>query len=561
MKKLIMQFKWLIQKANPIKWLLVVNTLMNMVLSGISIYLALISKSLIDAATNGNIVLVFKWIKILAVIFMLQLLLRALVKYQHTFAVTKLLNDIQKKLFNHLLHSNWQAQISYHSMNLLGHIGNDAAKVTTLICDVFPSLITLSVTFLISFVTLLNLEPTIALITLLISPIFALHSLFIRKKMRQTYHETQEQEIKYNAFMQENLQNISIVKSFCHERMSMMDFDILQEKRFNLNLHTCKLNIKADTLLSIGSTLTYFFIFSFTAYELACHKLSFGTLAALLQLYRNVQTPLSNLAGSLTSIIQGLVSVDRLIEIEQISEEPLGLPTEMNHFEYLGFKGLRFNKVNFAYIMNQLVLEDINLEIKAGEIIGLMGQSGSGKTTLIRLLLALLTPLQGEITFEMQEQTMKLMTSHRHLMSYVPQGNTLFSGTIEENITYGNAHASFEQIKEAAVLAAAWPFINSLKEGLKTSVGEKNKGLSEGQAQRIAIARALLCKKPILILDEATSALDATTERTILKHLKNWESCPTCIIITHRHAALDICDHVYEITNGHIIENKNLNII
>lgn len=553
MRKLIMQLKWLMQKAYPVKWLLVVNTLVNMILSCISIYLALISKSLIDAATSGNVELVFKWIRVLAVIFIVQLLLRALVKYQHTFTITKLLNAIQRKLFNHLIHSNYQAQMAYHSMNLLGHIGNDASKVTTLICDVFPSLITLSVTFILSFVTLLKLEPRIAVITLLVAPIFAFPSLFIRKKMRQIYHKTQDQEIKYNAFMQENLQNISIVKSFCHENISMQDFDNLQQVRSDLNLHTCRLSIISDSLLSIGSTLTYFLIFGLTTYELACHKLSFGTLAALLQLYRNVQAPLSNLAGSLTSIIQGLVSVERLIDIEEIpAEHPLTLDVGLDNKTYLGFKSLKLKQVDFTYVINQPVLKNINLEIKAGEIIGLIGESGSGKTTLIKLLLALLIPCNGEINCEMQEQVVQLTDLQRPLMSYVPQGNTLFSGTIEENITYGNRTASFEEIKEAAILAAAWSFIDSLKEGLQTLVGEKNNGLSEGQAQRLAIARALLCKKPILILDEATSALDATTEHTILTNLKSWENCPTCIIVTHRYAALDICDRVYEIKSGYI---------
>lgn len=552
----MVQLKWLLYKAKSVGLILIFTTLMNIILSGIAIYLALVSKALIDAASHQNLEIVFKWIKILAVLFIVQIILRAIVKYEHTYAITKLLNNIQRQLFNHLIHSQWQSQMAYHSMNLLGHISNDAAKITTLICDTLPGLITLSITFLISLITLLNLEPKIALITLLVGPIFAILSLSIRKNMRQIYHKAQDHEIKYNTFMQENLQSLTIVKSFCHETFTMCDFNKLQDKRLHLNLHTCKLTIKADMLLSIGSTLTYFLIFSITAYELACHQISFGTLAALLQLYRNVQSPLSNLAGSITTIIQGLVSVERLMEIEQIPEEPTQLLLTDNENVASSFQALSFQDVNFAYTQAQPILRNINLKIKAGDIIGLVGPSGCGKTTMIRLLLSLIEPSEGKIICEMNGETMALNNSHRQLMSYVPQGNTLFSGTIAENIAYGNPSASFEQIKKAATLAAAWAFIETLKDGLQTQIGEKHNCLSEGQAQRLTIARALLCQKPILILDEATSALDALTELEIISNLKNLEQHPTCIIITHRKAALEICDYVYELLDDYIVEKK-----
>lgn len=562
MKKFLLQIKWLLHKAKPVRVNLIVNTCINLALSGLSIYLALLSKSLIDAATNADVTLVFKWIKILAMIFLCQLALRALGKYLHTYTITKLLNTLQKQLFEHLMHSKWQSQMTYHSMHLLGYLNNDATKITTLICDTLPSLITLTLTFLISFMTLLRLDTKIAFLTLLIGPIFTALSLIIRKKMKLMYHKTQNHEIKYNTFLQENLQNIITVKSFCHEKDSMLQLDDLQDTRLRLNLHTCKLTIEADSLLSIGSTLTYFLIFSLATYELACQQISFGTLAALLQIYRNVQGPLSNLAGSVATIIQGGVSVERLSEVESI---PLEMPLIEKMEQAATVKGAHFESIKFenvsaSYLDDVPVLKNINLEIKAGDIIGLIGPSGCGKTTLIRLILALINPLEGQITCKVDQNEMPLTPKHRQLMSYVPQGNTLFSGTIAENIRYGNAEASMSQIQTAADLAAAIPFITHLTKGFEATIGEKNKGLSEGQAQRLAIARAFLYDRPILILDEATSALDDMTEKAILKGLKNLASHPTCIIITHRPSALAICNAVYEIKDG-TLRKKDVNEI
>ncbi|WP_054743250.1 ABC transporter ATP-binding protein [Cellulosilyticum ruminicola] len=563
MKKFLLQIKWLIYKSKPVRVNLIVNTCINVVLSGLSIYLALLSKALIDAATNADLILVFKWIKVLAIIFLIQLSLRALGKYLHTYTITKLLNTIQKQLFKHLIYSRWQSQSNYHSMHLLGYLNNDAIKITTLVCDTLPSLVTLTVTFLISFITLFQLDPKIAFLTLLVGPVFTILSLSIRKKMKQLYHQTQNHEIKYNTFLQENLQNIITLKSFCHETSSMSELKYLQERRLKLNLHTCRLTIEADSLLSIGSTLTYFLIFSLTTYKLSCHQITFGTLAALLQIYRNVQGPLSNLASSVATIIQGGVCVERFIEIEEIPEEMprfLSEATSLAQTQLISelktgtFEKIKLENISVAYNDQEPVLKNINLEINRGDMIGLIGPSGCGKTTLIRLLLSLITPLEGKVTCMISQKEVPLTPLCRHLMSYVPQGNTLFSGTIEENIIYGNSKAKTSQVEKAARLAAALPFIDTLSKGFETPIGEKNKGLSEGQAQRLAIARAFLYDRPILILDEATSALDRLTEKEILKQLKNLESHPTCIVITHRPSALSICNYVYEIKDGTLIK-------
>ena len=301
----------------------------------------------------------------------------------------------------------------------------------------------------------------------------------------------------------------------------------------------------------LGSTLGYFSVYLWGAYSIYSNNFSFGNLTAMLQLFSSIQSPILGLVSSFPQLINALAAIDRLSEIENLTSE--------NYTHKLLDTNSKCNitikDVSYGYKKDKLILKNISLNIKAGETIALIGPSGCGKTTLIRLILSLIHPNKGSIKINNEE----LSTNHRNLIAYVPQGITLFSGTIRENLTFSNYSISDIEIFNALKAACAYKFVNSLDNKLDTIIGERGIGLSEGQAQRLCIARALLKNASILILDESTSALDAESEISVLESIKKLTD-KTIILITHRPSALNICDNVYKIINGEIQTSMKLEI-
>ena len=276
----------------------------------------------------------------------------------------------------------------------------------------------------------------------------------------------------------------------------------------------------------------------------------------MLQLYGKVQYPFSSLASMFPGLISTIAAAERLMELEDI---PLEKSSKTEIIDFTNPE-ITFENVSFEYKKDNKIINDVTLTIPYGETIAFVGPSGEGKTTLIRLILSLINPSSGKVYLKEDNKEDTFNRDYRNLISYVPQGNTLFSGTIEDNLRYGNFKATEEEIYEALENACALDFVNELEDGIKTVIGEKATGISEGQAQtqRIAIARSFLRKKPILILDEATSALDPETEVKVLKAIKSLSHKPTCIIITHRPSALNICHRIIRLEKGHLKEvNKS----
>lgn len=552
-KKTWTQIKWLWKHAKPVLGYLIFNTAVTAVFSCIGVYSALLSKSLIDAATSANLNAVFKWLGLMALIFVFRITLSSITSITGTKCSTTLKNNIQKHFYEHITYSEWLEHSKYHSVNLLTRINSDVGVIIGLITGTVSSLLSLSITFIASFITLFFLERTVAILAVIIAPALMLCSIVFGKKVKKLYLEAQDHSIKYNTFIQESIQNIMIIKTFCKEKKNMKDLEVLQDKTMQLNLRSCIIGLIASLFLSVSSYLTYFIVFSVGAFKLATGLMTFGTMTAMLQLFNNIQGPLSGFANIIPSLIKSLASVERLMEVEAMTLEDR-TPQQLAYTPQI-MPTIRFNDITFGYKSDFPILSHVSCSIKAGEAIGLVGPSGGGKTTLIRLLLALAHPQEGTVTLHTNHQNEEITASHRELISYVPQSNTLFSGTIRENLCYGNLDATDEQIMGAAKAACAWEFISVLEKGLETTLGEKGLGISEGQAQRLAIARAFLRQKPILILDEATSALDPETEVKVLHAIRTLHHKPTCLIITHRPSALSICDRVFR------LENQNLNTV
>ena len=550
LKELFIKIKWILSHAKPVIPFLIFTTVISSASSLISVYNTLISKSLIDSAIGGNTSEVIKYLIIMISITLGMMLLSPITSLLSTHASTKLNQSIQKKLFEHIEYSNWLEQSKFHSVSLLTRITSDVATISSTLLSTIPNIISILVTLLASFSTLIYLAPSIAIIAVFIGPFLVLVSRYFSKKLKDLYKKAQEEDVKYRAFIQESVQNIMIVKTFCMEKINMNRLVQIQDNKYKIAMKNTKLSSMTGLAMSLCSNLAYFTIFCWGALNISTGVTTYGTFTAMLQLYSKVQYPFSSLASMFPGLISTIAAAERLIELEAI---PLEKSSETEIIDFTNPE-IAFENVSFEYKKGNKIINDVNLTIPYGETIAFVGPSGEGKTTLIRLILSLINPSSGKVYLKENNKEDTFNRDYRNLISYVPQGNTLFSGTIEDNLRYGNFEATEEEIYEALKNACALDFVNVLEDGIKTVIGEKATGISEGQAQRIAIARSFLRKKPILILDEATSALDPETEVKVLKAVKALSHKPTCIIITHRPSALNICHRIIRLEKGHLKE-------
>lgn len=562
LKDLFKKIKWILSHSKSVIPFLIFTIIISCALSVVGVYNAFISKALIDSAIAGDVDHVIKWLVIMATIMIARMLISPITSFLSTHASTTLSQGIQKKMYKHITYSEWMDQSKFHSVSLLTRITSDVGTISSTLLGTIPSIISLLVTLIVSFSALTYLAPSIAIAAVFIGPVLLIISKLFARKLKKLYKEIQEEDVKYRSFIQESIQNILIVKTFCMEKINLERLSIIQKNKYNLAMRNTKLGVLSGMSMSFCSSLAYFTIFCFGALNIARGIGSYGTFTAMLQLYNNIQGPFSSLAHTFPSLIGAISACERLMEIEAI---PLENTNIKRITETIKKPTIEFKDISFRYKDSTPIINNVNLTINPGEIIAFVGPSGEGKTTLIRLLLSLIHSNNGNIIINNSETViddykMELNINHRELISYVPQGNTLFSGTIEDNLRYGKYYATLDELKRATELACAFDFIDNLDDGFNTLIGEKGIGISEGQAQRLSIARALIRKKPILILDEATSSLDEETEINVLKSIKELSHKPTCIIITHRPSALSICDRVFKLDKGKLIQTYDINL-
>lgn len=572
MKKFLKNTCWIYNKCKSSIIYIVIIIILCSIISLISVGTAMVTKYLIDSASNNNSYGIKKWLLILSLLLGTRILLNIIQTIISTYATEKTKNLMQKYLYTHIINSIWMEHNKFHSVDLLTRITNDVNTIVSMLVITLPTLIGLLVMLVSSFFALLSISPFMSLFAIAIFPLLVILSKFYGRKLRYFYISIQKKEAAYNRFLQESFNNILIIKSFCLENRKKRELTNIQNEKLNLAIKKSYFSCISNASLSLSSIIGYIGVFSWGSINLFSNMTSnFGNLTAMLQLFNNIQNPLYELSSTFPQLISALAAVDRLLEIEDMSLE------EQNKIHYNNYHLEKFNScfddafteavtssntditfhnVNFKYSSEKTILSNVSFNMHSGEIIGLVGPSGEGKTTLIRLLLSLIYPNSGEIYINNE----LLHNFHRDLISYVPQGNTLFSGSILDNLKLGNPYADNNELKESLIMSCAFDFVNSLPLKTDTIIGEKGVGISEGQAQRIAIARAFLRKKPILILDEATSSLDSETELKVLNSVKQLNYNPICIIITHRPSALSICDKIYKLENQHLSHVQNVEI-
>ena len=464
-------------------------------------------------------------------------------------------NRMQQRVLARLLRSEWRGREAMHSGDIINRLEQDVKTVVTFLTETLPSTVSTVAMFVGAFVYLLQMDTWLAITTVAILPIFILVSRIYIAYMRRYNRKVRDTDSLIQSLLTETMQHRMLVKTMEADEQMLHRLDNTQQTLRQWVRKRTAFSVASNFFLNLGFSIGFLIAFLWGALRLYAGTLTFGGMTAFLQLVNRIQGPARDLAKLVPAFVSVFTAAERLMELEDIPEEQQGEPCMIS-----APCGIRFEQVTFNYGApgQQPALKDFTIDFKPGTCTAVMGETGTGKTTLIRLLLALVKPQEGEISIYSNETSNTSPTSstsqtsfsflsplHRCNFVYVPQGNTLLSGTLRENLQLGNPQATDQQMQEALRMACA-DFVEKLADGLDTYFSEQGGGLSEGQAQRIAIARSLLRPGSIMLLDEATSALDAETEKKVLENILS-NHRRTVIFVTHRPAVVDYCDQVITI--------------
>lgn len=546
-------FKWLINKSSPYKIEIFFIIFLNVIITLIGVFSSVANKYVVDMAFSFSSNM-YVSIALVIILSLISLGLSVASSIFTTYFTEKFSFGFRTNIYESLMASRWNLIKKYHSEDLLTRLTSDINNISDGIFSIVAFIISLIVQLISAFMILMHYDSNLALFAIILGPFTVAISIFFGSKLKVLQEMVQKSESKYRSFLQENISNINVIKSFSYENKSKEKLTQLRNERLYWVMKKSKISTFANFFIGFAFSFGYLSAFIFGAVRLSQNAITYGTMTAFLSLVSQVQRPIVSLAGIIPKIISILASSGRIIEIDNLEKEENTLDLALK-----GKLGLKIKNLVFSYDKKE-IMNGFNLIIKPGEVVAIVGESGVGKTTMIGLILSFLKQDKGTIEFfDEYGNKAKASLNTRKVISYIPQGNTLFSGSILDNLRIGKEDATFEEIEEALKNACALEFVNSLNEGLNTIIGEQGYGLSEGQAQRIAIARALIKKSQFMILDEATSALDMNTELEIIKNIINLKDRPTCLVITHRKSILRYCNRTIIIKSKEIFE-KNLKI-
>lgn len=540
-RKNINAWKWILKNGKKSLVSVLVLAILTTILSIISLRFTIASKNVLDIATaqmDGNLI---NACLVLGLLLLIQLIIQVSISFVNVHASASLDIALKRSVFKTLISRNYLSVSKYHSGELLNRLTSDINIIIGGIISIVPNLCLLLTSIIGGFIILYRLDSFFALIILVVGPCLLLCGRLYSKRFKTLHKECQTADGKVRSFMQEALQNLIVIKSFNNQNDILDRSEKLQKSAYKLKIKRVKISTFAHICMYITFNAGYYFALAYGAYKLSLGLMTFGTITAMLQLVGKIQSPFKDISSMIPQFFSVSASVERIIELEQLPADD----DKSEKCSYEDVNGINFDNVSFEYEENKPILNDVSFNIKKGEFVVVGGESGVGKSTAIKLILGIMHPQKGRIYFDTKGGNVNIGSGTRELFAYVPQGNLILSGSIRENVSFGKKGASDEDIINALKLAQIWDYISALENGLDTILGEKGLGLSEGQIQRISIARALLYDAPILLLDEATSALDEKTEIELLKALKTMTD-KTCIIITHKKAAFDFCDKVID---------------
>lgn len=543
--------KWLWGASRGFRLSVACCTLTGMLHVCVSLFFVFVCKHLIDIATGVSTDSLGLYIGGMAGCMGVQLLLSIVRSRLTSRTDIRLCNVLHSRLFVHLMESRWNGQETFHTGDLLNRIETDTASVTDAICRAVPAVCITIVQLGGALYFLSRLDMRLTGVLVFIMPVALLFSKSYVRKMRRMSREIRETDSRIQSHLQENLQHRIIVRTLEYTRQAVEKLGMLQTSLQGQVYRRTDFSVFSRSMVQMGFMTGYAVAFLWGVFGLRDGSVTFGMMAAFLQLVSQTQRPMVDLSRQIPAFIRVFTATERLAELTSLPLERQGNPI---HLE--GNLGIRISHLHYTYPGSEReVLADFSHDFHPGSLTVIVGETGVGKSTLIKLILSLVQPNEGKISIYNGQDVVEVSPQTRYNFSYVPQGNTLFSGTIRSNLLMGNPYASDEEMRSALHTAVA-DFVFSLPAGLDTVCGEQGTGLSEGQAQRIAIARGLLRPGNILLLDEPSSALDGETEHELLKRLAEEVAGKTVVMITHRERIAGLCSEVVRMENINLNYNK-----
>lgn len=536
--------KWIYARTKRFLPAVAVTSLISAFTAVSYVLLALITKRVLDIATKDAAGSLAAAGTALFAVIAVQVILSACQSLLNAYVNGKLTLSLRSYLFTLICRKKYSQISRYHSGDILNRLTSDVDVVVSSSVSIIPSVVSTVAKITAGIGAMIFMNPIIAAVILVLGITVPAIGRAINKKYKYMHKECQRTEGKTRSFMQECFENIVVIKSFASEKPFVKRLTVFMEDNFRLKIKRTGISVLASICLYTFFTAGYYAVLLWGAGGLAAGTLTYGTLMLFLQLISQLRAPLQNVSGILPQYYSALASAERLIELEKPEDEKPSLEKESADRLKDNFESLEINGLCFGY-GRETVIENCSFKIEKNKITAVTGESGSGKSTLFKLILGLYSPTAGSITVNGK---IPVDASVRGLFAYVPQGNMVLSGTVRDNITLCNPDVDEERLINAAKAAEIYDYISSLPDGFDTVLSERGAGLSEGQIQRISIARALLTEAPVLLLDEATSALDETTETRVLENIKAM-SAKTVVFITHRNTSLKVCDRIIRVEN------------
>ena len=531
--------KWILKNSKAVYVFIGLITIASVLLSLISLQFSMESKTIIDIATKASDESFVNSCLYIIVLLVLLLLVQIFINLMNVHASSRYEISMKNSIFKGLLKKEYLEILNYHSGELLNRINSDVSIIVGGVMTIVPRAALLITSVVGAFFYLYRIDRFLALIILAVGPFVLIGARIYSKKFKELHKKYQTADGNIKSFMLEILQNILVVKAFGNEDIMTKKGDSLQNISYKLRVTRAVVSIFAHIGMFLIFNAGFYFALCYCAYKLSQNIMTAGDLVAIIQLVNQIQSPFKNISGLVPQFFSVIASSERLMELENIKNEEddgdeITDDILSNDFEII------FDDVRFSYNDDSCIMP-LNIKIKKGDFCVIAGESGAGKSTAVKILLGILKPESGNLYIKTYKNEIKKIGKNtRKLFSYVPQGNLILSGTIRENVAFSKENVSDEQIINSLKVANLWDFITTLENGINTKIGENGVGLSEGQAQRISVARAILHNAPIVLLDEATSALDRKTEKGLLESISALGK--TVIFVSHKDAAFDMCN-------------------
>jgi len=546
---------WIWRYLKKYKVGLIVCFVLSIAMTLVSLATSVLSKYVIDAVIYKNLS-VFIIAAVAAVLLYVVSTFVGIFVNRKMFSITvSSTNDIRKEVFKKIFDVSWENLLSFRPGDLINRAKGDTGALADGFINNIFSLIKNAVILIGSLVIIIHYDWVFAIFAIVGAPILAVTYRILMKKMRDLSKAAKISESEVMAFSAETMYNLQTVKSFSIAGLKIVQLVAVLNKNKKIKTEQNDYSIFVNTLIGFLGIVASYSCLAWAIYRLWNGQISYGTMTMFIQLASFAMSSMKGLIGFFPALINTMTSVMRIREVTEL--EPEDPEAELKAAKLLEdirdkVREIRISNADISYKAKKKVLTDVNLDISKGSTAAIIGSSGSGKTTLFRVMLGLIKPENGTAEIITDDKSIDISPYTRKLFAYVPQGNTVFSGTVADNIRIVSPDMNDENIDEVLRLACAYDFVSGLPDGINTEIGENGYGLSEGQAQRIAIARAIACNAPIILFDEATSALDTKTERTVLKNISELDGNRICIFSTHRFSVLDVCDTIYKVNEHNL---------